>query len=251
MPSPPRFARRARSRRSRMAACVVPGNGTSTSTSRSPGNAVLRDGSSPPYAQLSTSAFEDEEVSVHHRRSVMAAATVAFSTSATVPRGAASAVSAACSAFRIFSSRRPAKYSASGCASHVSRHAAHAWSTGSGAAPKLPWLSRATPGAWWAKSLAKAAAAPRRILIKVLCPPFSLRNGEEGASSVMAAVVASIPAPDGGNPSSSSSSSSPSRQQHNGSTRRRRAALAFPPEYRPPPSMRRSPSSSSPAHAEL
>ena len=69
----------------------------------------------------------------------------------------AAAAAAACSS----ASSAPEKYSSSGCANQRARYASVAASTGSGVAPKLPWFSRAMPGAWWSKSDANFAALRR------------------------------------------------------------------------------------------
>ena len=69
----------------------------------------------------------------------------------------AAAAVAACSS----ASSAPEKYSSSGCANQRARHASVAASTGAGVAPKLPWFSRAMPGAWWSKSDANFAALAR------------------------------------------------------------------------------------------
>ena len=69
----------------------------------------------------------------------------------------AAAAVAACSS----ASSAPEKYSSSGCANQRARHFSTAASTGFGVAPKLPWFSRAMPGAWWSKSEANFAALAR------------------------------------------------------------------------------------------
>ena len=69
----------------------------------------------------------------------------------------AAAAVAACSS----ASSAPEKYSSSGCASQRARQVSTAASTGFGVAPKLPWFSRAMPGAWWSKSEANFAALAR------------------------------------------------------------------------------------------
>ncbi len=69
---------------------------------------------------------------------------------------AAAAVAACKSA-----SSAPEKYSSSGCANQRARQVSTAASTGAGVAPKLPWFSRAMPGAWWSKSDANAGALAR------------------------------------------------------------------------------------------
>ena len=88
-------------------------------------------------------------------------ATVAFSTSAAVPAGAPMAAPAAAAAAARSSSSAREKYSASGCRSQFMRMACSASRTGFGAAPKEPWFSRATFGAWCAKSSANCAAGAR------------------------------------------------------------------------------------------
>ena len=69
----------------------------------------------------------------------------------------AAAVVAACKS----ASSAPEKYSSSGCANQRARQFSTAASTGLGVAPKLPWFSRAMPGAWWSKSDANAGALAR------------------------------------------------------------------------------------------